>query len=355
VSLRRKSGLLSNPKGIAGVAAMATKSHILADFEGLDTATNAVIHKKLQTRKYNLHKSCFWQGEFIRSSEKKMYPIKKGENPQPIMLRLMTGIVYILYIIMVSAAIPIFIFIPIANEVTQKLPFLMTAMATGIKLLWSTLDISIRIVEPYYILSRRHAPPKTLTLDYTGTVPGWLSIKAAMNGYWLVSVVGLGSLLAEVLTVCVTSFTVDGRQFILGKVGDGSDGNDSETFRSFWISLVLSLSILVYLTIVASITYWKRGHIFLPRQPGSIAGVLAYIHQSRMLEDFVDTETMNSKEMTSHLEGLGKTYGLGWFNGRDGQDHCGLDQEPILAKYKHGYEWKKARLAGEEVGNWEYF
>ena len=37
--LRRKSGLLSDPKGIAGVASMATKSHILTDFQGMDEAS----------------------------------------------------------------------------------------------------------------------------------------------------------------------------------------------------------------------------------------------------------------------------------------------------------------------------
>ena len=37
-AMRRKSGLLSDPKGIAGIAAMATKSHILTDFHGLDSA-----------------------------------------------------------------------------------------------------------------------------------------------------------------------------------------------------------------------------------------------------------------------------------------------------------------------------
>jgi len=34
--LRRKSGLLTDPRGIAGIASMATKSHILTDFQGMD-------------------------------------------------------------------------------------------------------------------------------------------------------------------------------------------------------------------------------------------------------------------------------------------------------------------------------
>src|SRR6185437_13606758 len=43
--LRRKSGLLSDPKGIAGIASMATKSHILQDFAGTDEANLGQIHK----------------------------------------------------------------------------------------------------------------------------------------------------------------------------------------------------------------------------------------------------------------------------------------------------------------------
>jgi hypothetical protein len=358
VSLRRKSGLLSDPKGIAGIASMATKSHILTDFKGLDMANNKIIHAKLRTRRYNLHKSSLWQGEYIRSSDERT-ATDKVENPLPLMLRLSAGLPYIIFIILVAGAIPTIIFIPGANNVTVKIPWFLTALTTIVKLVWGTLDMSVRVVEPYYILSRRHAPPKTLTLDYTGTMPGYLSIKAALNGHWLVSFVGFGAILAEVLTVCVTSFTVASRTFIEGLGGDGTDESDSanggETFRSFWVSFGLSIFITLYLIVVACSVYLRRRHKFLPRQPGSIAGVLAYIHQSRMLVDFIDTERLNSGQMTNHLENLGKKYALGWFNGRDGEDHLGVDQEPIMAAYKHGVDWKKARIAGDAVGGWEYF
>lgn len=393
ISLRRKSGLLSDPKGIAGIAAMATKSHILADFDGLDTETNEVIHEKLKRRKYNLHKSSFWQGEYIRHADKikefkrkdnpvvralskvpgvryllrflpfGLAPRKDGskdeENPHPIMLRLGPGFLFILYLVLFGFTIPVLIFVPKAHIVTDKIPFFLTLLATVVKLLWQTLDMSIRVVEPYYVLSRRHAPARTLTLDYTGTIPGYLTIKALLNGHFLVAIVGLGAVLAEVLTVLVTSFNVNGTKFISGKGGDGRYDSDrentSETFKSFWISFGLSIFILIYLSVVAALVYLRRRHIFLPRQPGSIAGVLAYIHQSRMLDSFVDTEKMDSRAMTRHLEKQGKRYGLGWFNGRDGQDHCGVDQEPLLSIYKHGEDWKKARMAGGDVGNWQLF
>jgi hypothetical protein len=255
--------------------------------------------------------------------------------------------------------IPTFVFVPSANNITKKLPFLLTTLATIVKLLWNVLDITVRVMQPYYVLSRRHAPPSTLTLDYTGTVPGYLSYRATVNKHWLVAIVGLGSIFAEVLTVCVTSFTVDGRKFVAGQGGDGSQSNDrmntTETFRSFWISFGIAMFVCIYLIVVACFVYARRSHIFLPRQPGSIASVLAYIHQSKLLDDFIDTELLDSNAMTKHLNELRKTYAIGWFNGRDKQHHCGVDQEPLLAKYKYGFDYKSTRLVGEDVGSWENY
>jgi hypothetical protein len=59
-----------------------------------------------------------------------------------------------------------------------------------------------------------------------------------------------------------------------------------------------------------------------------------------MLYDFVDTEKKNSKEMERHLANIGKTYGLGWFTGRDGQFHCGIDEEPLKDSYKFGKDYR---------------
>jgi hypothetical protein len=356
---RRKSGLLSDPKGIAGIASMATRSHILNDFQGLDRASNQVIHNRLRTRRYNLHRSTIWQGEFIKNAERaeKM----KEEHPHPTLLRLHAGIPFIIYMFLFGVSIPVFMFVRHANVVTGKLPWLMTLLATIVKLVWGCLDMDLRVIEPYYILSLGGAPPSVLTMDYTGTVPGWLTIKAAMQGQYLTALVGGGSILTEILTVCVTSFSVDGHKFIAGHGGNPNDKdshnryNTDQTFRSFWVSFALALGILIYLITMAIVVYMKRSHKFLPRQPGTIAGVLAYIHQSKMLLDFVDTEEMNSAQVTKHLERLQKTYGLGWFTGRDGEDHCGVDQEPLQSKYQFGVDWTETHVSGAQIGSWEHY
>jgi hypothetical protein len=359
-AMRRKSGLQSDPKGIAGIAAMATKSHILADFRGLDTAPLHKIHKQLRHRRYILHKSSLWQGEFIRHNTEKIP--EHGSDPRPLMLRKRAGVPFIAFMILVTASIPIFMFFTGADIVTEKLPFLMTALATIIRILWNTLNCDVRMLEPFWILSRRHAPAKTLTLDYAGTNPLLLPFIAMFNGHFLVMLVAFGSILAEVLTVCVSSISVDGKKFIPGHGGDDPndkhdlDRHDTEqTFRSFWSSFILTMAILIYLITIAVLTYLKRSHKFMPRQIGTIASVLAFIHQSHMLLRFINTEKFDAGRMTRHLEKYGKTFALGWVGGRDGDDHLAIDEEEILSEYRYGVDWTNTRILGNEVGSWEHY
>jgi hypothetical protein len=359
-AMRRKSGLQSDPKGIAGIAAMATKSHILTDFRGLDTAPLDKIHKQLRHRRYILHKSSLWQGEFIRNSKERIH--EHGSDPRPLMLRKRSGVPFIAFMICVTASIPIFMFMDSAGMVTEKLPFLMTALATVIRILWNTMNCDVRMLQPFWILAQRHAPAKTLTLDYAGTNPLLLPIKAMFNGHFLVMLVAVGSILAEVLTVCVSSISVDGKKFIPGHGDKDEDDptdidrhNTEQTFRSFWSSFILTMGILIYLISIAVIVYIKRSHKFMPRQIGTIASVLAFIHQSRMLMLFIDTEKYDHTKMTRYLEKSGKTFALGWISGRDGDDHLAIDEEEVLSEYRYGVDWTKTRILGHQVGAWEHY
>lgn len=358
-AMRRKSGLQSDPQGIAGIAAMAVGSHVLEEFRGLDTASLATIHKQLRHRRYILHKSSLWQGEFIRNNAEKVH--EHSTDPRPLMLRKRLGVLFIAFMVAVTGAIPVFMFVNGAGIVTEKVPFLLTALATIIRILWNTLNCDVRMIQPFWILAQRHAPAKTLTLDYAGTNPLLLPFKAMFNRHFLVMLVAFGSILAEILTVCVSSLSVDGKKFIPGQGDDDPldssdlDRHDTEqTFRSFWASLILSIAIMLYLIAIALLTYVKRSHKFMPRQIGSIASVLAFINQSHMLLDFVGTEKLDSSRMTKHLEKSRKTFALGWVSGRDGQDHLAIDQEEILAEYKYGVDWRETRILGHQVGAWEH-
>jgi hypothetical protein len=348
IQLRRKSGLLSDPKGIAGIAAMATKSHILADFQGMDIATRGEIHHKLQHRRFVLYKSSIWPGEWNRATELSPESVRKSESTHPLMLRLKAGIPFISFMSLCLVSIPIINFTT-ARVIPNAQPWLPVLAATLIKMLWTAFESDVRLMEPFYILSNGCAPPQmSLTLDYQGTVYAWMPIKALLNGHFLVALVGLCSVLLDVLTVTVSSFSVNSAVFLhASKNKDVS--NQDETYASFWGSVMLSIAILSFSIIAAALVYTRRRHPFLPREPSTIAAVLAFIFASNMLDDFIDTERYTNKQMEAMLKskvdanGNPKKYGLGWFKGRDGQVHCAIDEEPMRSRYVHGKPYSLAQ------------
>ncbi|KAK5657330.1 hypothetical protein OQA88_3395 [Cercophora sp. LCS_1] len=355
----RRSGLMADVKGIAGLASMAVAAHILMDFKDMDVATHTDIHHKLKNHRYVLRNCSLAPDETnppTKQERDKYATNHLSINPQPLMLRPHGIIPFIVVIALFTLFIPIVLFTP-ASVLTDRAAWSITALSVCIKLGWGGLETDVRMMEPYYILSRRHAPSKTLTLDYTAMPFGWVAIQGLLNKHWLVFAVGFGTILTEVLTVLVTSLaTVEGRVFIdliRAPEGEGSLGAGQETPKSFWISLTLAILILGYMGAVAGVVCVRRRKVFLPRQPNTIASVLAYIHQSKMLYDFVGTAKLSNQGMVKKLEGIGKTYGLGWFQGRDGQSHCGVDEEELLSAYRFGYDYSRATKPWEEEQvNW---
>ncbi|OAA46062.1 hypothetical protein NOR_02815 [Metarhizium rileyi] len=343
----RRTGLLSDVQGIAGLASMAVVSHMLMDFKDMDTAKHKDIHQKLKHNRYMLRNSSLAPDREnpATSQERDRYEdIHLSENPHPLMLRLAGFFPFAVALWCFIGFIPAFLFSK-ADIVTEKAPWFVTAVAVCLKMSWNALDTAVRMMEPYYILSKRHAPSVLLTLDYTAMPFGYLPIRALLNGHTVMFLVGFGSIIAEFLTILVTGLaTVDGKEFSLIGNGDSNQDQDrpinsgQETILSFYVSFGIAMFILLYMSVVSSIVFFRRRHPFLPRQPNTISSVLAYIHQSKMLYDFVGTEKFSSAEMVKKLED-GKTYGLGWFQGRDGQIHCGIDQEELTSSYKHGIDY----------------
>lgn len=324
----------------------------------MDVATHEDIHHRLADNRYILRNSSLAPlpaGENGRSTALITAPedsgLKSGSlehnfnlslNPHPLILRAAGCIPFIIGILLFTALLPIFLFTP-AGYLTDKAPWVATALAVCIKLTWGAVDTNVRMMEPFFILYKRHAAPKTLTLDYTAMPFAWVALRALANGHRLVFAVGFGTVMTEVLTVLVASLAaVEGKDFAR-MMKDGSrimDGISAgqETADSFWITLSLATFILLYMGVVATVVFVRRRKPFLPRQPNTIASVLAFIHQSKMLWSFVGTEKLGNREIVDFLEDVGQTYGLGWFEGRDGMEHCGIDQEELKTSYRHGLD-----------------
>lgn len=320
---RRSTGLLGDPRGIAGVAAMANQSHILHDFDGLDLATEEQIHKQLSKRTYILHKAALWQGEFLTDSKPSIQA--KAQNPHPLMLRLKGGLPFIFYCIFLLIFLPIISFensLDLARRL-EKVPWLPTLLATVIKSLWTVVDRDLRILEPFWQLHLRHAPHTVLTTDLTSVVPGYFIIDCLIHKRHLLAYVSMVTFLTEIFTVAVGSIYAKG----------GEESNTSSN-----VSLAVACTILVLASFAMALVLKYRRHPFLPRQPATISSVLAFIYQSKMLTDFTGTEQMDTGERKRVLKQktVGKTYGFGWYRGRDGKQHVGIDEEDLLRDYKGG-------------------
>lgn len=349
---KRRSGLQADVRGIAGLASMAVVSHVLMDFKNMDTAKHKDIHHRLKNHRYilrNLSLAPDDENPLSTQDKEKYANIHLSENPHPLMLRPAGSIPFIVSLIAFMGFVPAFLFTS-ADVVTAEAPWFVTALAVCLKLAWNSMETAVRMMEPYYLLSRRHAPSKTLTLDYTALPFGYLPLRALFNGHILMFLVGFGTVMAEFLTILVTGLaTVEGQDVLKNYWKDEGEENSrtgldagTETVRSFTVSLGLTLFILLYMSIIAILVFVRRRHPFLPRQPNTIASVLAFIHQSKMLYDFVGTTKLGAADRAKHLDekkdtdGHRKTYGLGWFEGRDGQQHCGVDEEELMGDYRHG-------------------
>ncbi|KAH8839594.1 hypothetical protein MCOR27_003172 [Pyricularia oryzae] len=363
----RKSGLSADVKGISGLASMAVVSHILMDFQDMDTAQPQDIHRRLKNRRYAIRNSSLAPMDsqpVSLASRRRTSTLQDSsdnnesglsQNPHPLMLRAAGCVPLIGAIVVFFILVYVVIFVSDAAVITDRAPWIITMLAVTIKMGWGGLDADLRMMEPYHILWRRHAPPKTLTLDYTAMPVGWVAVKGLFNRHFLVFLVGLGTVMSEVLTVLVTSLaTVSGQDFLKHEpaqimqptvgliLDDDEEGGRTvkagqETQGSFFTTLAAVSFILIYMAIVAGAVAVKRGKPFLPRQPNTIASVLAFIHQSKMVYDFVGTSKFNRNAMKKRLAEVGKTYGVGWFTGRDGQTHCGVDEEELLGDFIPGY------------------
>jgi hypothetical protein len=328
---------------------MATRGHILMDLDSLDEATPQAMLLKMCHRRYVLHKGSLWQGEWRNVNLK---PGKeKAAEPRPMIMKGQFGIALISFLALLFVIVPVLLFTR-ANWLLQRVPWILTACGVLIKLFWSQLDIGVRLMEPYYILARRNALPQILALDYTGDTPFHLPVRAFHKKHGILFAVGINSIFVEILTVCLSSFGLKGNQFLRRRAPTSSlidnhlstlEAEDAETFISFWITFILSLAILLSLSVTAMLVYHRRCHAYLPRQPGTIASMLAFTHRSKFLYNLVDKEALSTDEVVKELEDSGKLFGFGWYQGRDGKSHCGIDEEPLLRNYKPNTSpWKDA-------------
>lgn len=166
--------------------------------------------------------------------------------------------------------------------VPNELLFLPILIASVIKIIWTTFEFDVRMIEPFYIIFKGNAPREmSLKLLYQGAVYRWFPNKALFNGYYLLSLFGFSSILADILTITVSSFSANNMPSPCSPEDDVGD----KTHKSFLGSVTLCIVLLSILILCAALMYALGRDPFLPSQPSTIAVVLTFTHASRMLYD----------------------------------------------------------------------
>jgi hypothetical protein len=326
---RRNTGLLRDPRGVAGLVALVAESDIADEFEALDTATNITIEKRLRHSRYSLQNSCIRSTEILDRHDDSDSLRHQNEHPYPLMLRLWPGMAFLS---LMGSVLVADVLMALHLSFTVQVPWLPILLSLLIRIFWASLEYSVRQLEPYCLIARGNADSMALSMDYRGTPYLWLPVKALISRNFVLMFMGVGSILIDILTFLMADYA--------GLVPA------YDVTRASSNKITSSAAIIVFLMIVAAVVYHryhfsglKRKHPFLPRQPNSIASIIAFIHESKLLKDLKGTQRSTTREIKQKLQG--KKYSLGWFLGPVGsvrkqeRVYCAIDEEPRLGKYIH--------------------
>ncbi|KAK5021364.1 hypothetical protein LTR16_000226 [Cryomyces antarcticus] len=195
--------------------------------------------------------------------------------------------------------------------------FLMATIGTLIAAQWKRVEQTTQTLAPYMRLSSPATASSTI-LFTTPTLTAASIIALLYHRHTLPAVVACTTILAEVLVITIT-----GVPFASG-----------QTWLQFLVSVYLSMGILgIMVLVVVALFFWRRRAPHLPRDPDTLAAVMSYVGASRMLDDFEGLEGMERKERDRMVKSWGKTYGYGWFVGRDGVGRWAVDEDAGRVEY----------------------
>lgn len=92
----------------------------------------------------------------------------------------------------------------------------------------------------------------------------------------------------------------------------------------------LTLVLLFFFALVVVATYFLRPGRFLKQLPTSLEKTIPLVSNGKVVEEMAPMLGMGQVERMVLLEEMGWTFGFGWFWGRDGGKHYGVDRDPVV-------------------------
>ena len=138
------------------------------------------------------------------------------------------------------------------------------------------------------------------------------------RGHLIVAAVALTTVLAEILVILLGAIPFSSGQIYLEYL-----------VSMYWSVGILSLMLVMFFALML----WKRRAPLFPRRPDTIASVISYLSDSRMLDDFEGFEYLSSSELEQRVSGLGRRYVYERQMRSDGHNRYLVDSESNSALY----------------------
>ncbi|OHW98058.1 hypothetical protein CSPAE12_03238 [Colletotrichum incanum] len=190
----------------------------------------------------------------------------------------------------------------VTDSQTWGVRFFLSALGVIIVFCWESIFVSIAIISPFYHMDRHSQQPESSILLTRPTNSFYGIYAAILEGNVVLMLAAFMAILAEFLPILLTNIPY----------------NLTQTLATHNICALTSVSILVLMliTLVASLFIkWPD----MPADPRSIAGIMYYINESRMLEDFEGLSKLISKDREKKVKKLGRRYFYGAISGKDGR------------------------------------
>ncbi|TFK42177.1 hypothetical protein BDQ12DRAFT_355224 [Crucibulum laeve] len=378
VMVRRRTGLVSEPGGLAGLAALTSDSfEVRRLMERLPPcATQKTIDQLLGDRRFWLkHVVVSSSGRASQTAYQVVTTPETGKddqivlrNPekqsrreaQPVSLWGRTMFAVDALLIGPYIAILVAILTDRTWPVTT-IKALYTLSTTIVTSFLQMLDRDLRLTQPYYVLSQskdRFSYTRTrqaFLQDYSYLTPFATIATAIRTGAPLIALNVFAGLLSQIFTIIFPTVMEGIWEIYLINVQEGdfyvysTSAQSLAILKAFlfppaltkwcdagkWFSYFLQA--VMFINGILIIT--KRRKAIMPRKPSTMASSLAYLANSeRALALVRGTSLIGSREREQRVKDiLGEsTFGFGWFTDGYGRWRLGVEREPIKEKYVFG-------------------
>jgi hypothetical protein len=346
---RMRTGIYSDPSSIANVAALVHHPQVLNDFRGFsDDASIDDIRKYLGEKYYKLdqyqrHDGVWRYGLVPLSTPRRLPPSESGvRSPKRKwkFLDIIADSVFLFVLLGLLALIAAYFkdgsddsFNRFFNSASFGARFIMTGTASIISLCWKRLErgelihnverdanadigiIDAHTMSPYHKMAQWPADPKSTILMRKSSLPISSIIPMLWRGHIIAGSIALVAVLADVLVIMIGSVPY----------------SPGEVYYELLAASYTSMTVLGIMVIaLVALMIWKRRAPDLPRRPDTVAAIVSYVSDSRMLDDFEGLEYLNDFEVADKVAALGKRYVYGKKPGSDGQYRSMVDEEPNI-------------------------